>query len=353
MMNAVRGLAPRSVRRRVGRLRAELVRVRVRNELRRLARSGRPVITGPWLGEVGFELLYWVPFLRWARDRFGLAPSRVVATSRGGAAGWYDGLAARYVDVFDVVGVEEFRAGNAARRAELGEQKQVRCTAFDREVIGRVREAVSIADAEVLHPSLMYRSVQAYWWSHAPLSWVTGQAMYEKLVASPLPPDLGVSPGRYVAVKFYANDCFPGGDDGRRYAHAVTDALAQCGPVVSLSTHLSLDDHDESTARAPTVATVKQQVTARNNLEVQTAVVANASAFVGTYGGFSYLAPLCGMSAIAMYAHADQFDASHLHVARTAAVAIGAPPFHARPLSDASPEWVVSTVHGEGERQVV
>ena len=32
------------------------------------ARS-EPILVGPWLGEVGFELLYWIPFLRWfARD---------------------------------------------------------------------------------------------------------------------------------------------------------------------------------------------------------------------------------------------------------------------------------------------
>ena len=33
----------------------------------------------------------------------------------------------------------------------------------------------------------------------------------------------------------------------------------------------------------------------RENLAVQTALVAGASAFVGTYGGFSYLAPFLGV----------------------------------------------------------
>src|SRR5262245_38172770 len=47
----------------------EFVRERVLRRLRALSRSKRPVIIGPWTGEVGFELLYWVPFVRWAVER--------------------------------------------------------------------------------------------------------------------------------------------------------------------------------------------------------------------------------------------------------------------------------------------
>ncbi|HEY6363142.1 MAG TPA: hypothetical protein VIX63_18685, partial [Vicinamibacterales bacterium] len=32
-----------------------------------LGRQDRPVIVGPWLTETGFELLYWIPFLAWAK----------------------------------------------------------------------------------------------------------------------------------------------------------------------------------------------------------------------------------------------------------------------------------------------
>ena len=31
----------------------------------RAASWNEPVIIGPWIGEVGYELLYWIPFLRW------------------------------------------------------------------------------------------------------------------------------------------------------------------------------------------------------------------------------------------------------------------------------------------------
>ena len=54
---------------------------------------GRPLVVGPWLSEVGFETLYWVPFLHWVKAAFRLDPDRLVAVSRGGVAGWYRGLA--------------------------------------------------------------------------------------------------------------------------------------------------------------------------------------------------------------------------------------------------------------------
>ena len=54
-----------------------------------LGRSGRPIIVGPWLSETGFELLYWIPFLAWAKTYGNFDPEQLVVVSRGGAAPWY------------------------------------------------------------------------------------------------------------------------------------------------------------------------------------------------------------------------------------------------------------------------
>ena len=51
------------------------------------------------------------------------------------------------------------------------------------------------------------------------------------------------------------------------------------------------------------------------NLAVQTAVIARARAFVGTYGGYSYLAPFCGVPSLAFYSERS-FKVHHLHVAQ-------------------------------------
>jgi hypothetical protein len=60
------------------------------------------------------------------------------------------------------------------------------------------------------------------------------------------------------------------------------------------------------------------------NLAVQTAVIARARAFVGTYGGYSYLAPFCGVTALAFYSERS-FKVHHLHVAQQIFSTLGGP----------------------------
>src|SRR5262245_22601526 len=78
--------------------------ISVRRELRAAAGGDGPIIVGPWLSEVGYEVLYWVPFLRWFCDRYQVDPSRMVVVSRGGVASWYRDVATHYVELLDLFG---------------------------------------------------------------------------------------------------------------------------------------------------------------------------------------------------------------------------------------------------------
>jgi hypothetical protein len=57
-------------------------------------------------------------------------------------------------------------------------------------------------------------------------------------------------------------------------------------------------------------------MTPQNNLAVQTKVISKARAFVGTYGGLSYLAPLYGVTSLAFYSPRERFNVQHLELAR-------------------------------------
>ena len=122
---------PRGVRLHVSRARAAALSARTRFRLRRLAGTGHPIIVGPYFGEVGFELLYWIPFLAWFVEHYGVQPDRLIAVSRGGASSWYSHLAGRYCDVFEVIDPGEFRTHNERRIREFGEQKQIKISAVD------------------------------------------------------------------------------------------------------------------------------------------------------------------------------------------------------------------------------
>ena len=75
-------MLPRSWKLRISRGFGELTSARVHRQLARLIRGRGPIVAGPWLGEVGFELLYWIPFLAWFAERFDVPRERLVVMSR-------------------------------------------------------------------------------------------------------------------------------------------------------------------------------------------------------------------------------------------------------------------------------
>jgi hypothetical protein len=125
---------------------------RIRAQLAGLRKNGQPVIAGPFTGEVGFELLYWIPFLRWAVRVCPELGEDLIVVSRGGVEGWVEGLGARYVDILALFEPEEF----AAHRALADKQRDIK--AFDQRVIERVQRELGIEEAAVLHPSMMFEA---------------------------------------------------------------------------------------------------------------------------------------------------------------------------------------------------
>jgi hypothetical protein len=327
-MKLVRQLVPRAVRHGIS---AQLARVhagRLSSDLGRLAAGRDTIVVGPWLGEVGFELLYWVPFLRWFATTFKVAPERLLIVSRGGTASWYRPFAAGYRDIFDYLTPEEFRRRHDERVAANGEQKQTQVLAFERQVLREL--TTDVHSRSMLHPSTMYGLFNPFWWGHVEEAWVHRFAKYQRLSAEhagPAWPGLNDVAGKrsaYTAVKFYFNDCFPDTRENRAFVRRALQALTERGPVVSLATNLRLDDHASDEAESFGVRTLPHDMHPRENLAMQTAIVAGASAFVGTYGGFSYLAPFLNVRSTAYFSDPDGYSARHLLMARSALESIGA-----------------------------
>jgi hypothetical protein len=95
-------------------------------------------------------------------------------------------------------------------------------------------------------------------------------------------------------------------------------------PVVVLNPGFSVDDHhDWIPDGAEHVITLADSQKPETNLALQSAVIAGARAFVGTYGGYSYLAPLHRVPALAFYSK-PSFKLHHLYAAQRAFGQIGA-----------------------------
>jgi hypothetical protein len=277
--------------------------------LQRIAEGSRPILVGPWTGEVGYEVLYWIPFVHWFVQTFEIDPDRVCVMSRGGPVSWYRGIGSRYVDILSLLSPDEFR-DHPGRSAWM---KQDVLSAFDRHVLRRARAAVGRPRARLLHPMLMFRMFKGFWGGRVSLKDVLRYTSHHRLT----PPDpLPGLPERYVAVRFYFRTSFPDTPANRAFVARTLAVLTRQSDVVLLNPGFRIDDHCDYAADGQhRVHTIDHLLTPERNLDVQTAVLARADAFVGNYGGFAYLAPLLGVESVTFYS-TPSFKVSHLELAQ-------------------------------------
>jgi hypothetical protein len=304
----------------------------IEREIAAVARGRGPIVAGPWLSEVGFEVLYWIPFLRWFEDRYRVDRERVIAVSRGGVAEWYGDVAARYVEIFDHLSPEEFSRRNRERhqREESGGQKQTTAGALDHDLIAAARSATGSGDAAVCHPSLMYRLFNQFWFGHRALDLVVSHTRYVPLTVD-APVDLGL-PERYIAAKFYTGAALPDTSESRGALRELVRVAATRMPVVMLDTGMATDEHEDYLFRdMPNVISLRERLVPSTNLGVQTTVIAGAQGFIGTCGSLAWLAPLLGVDTLAVYSE-ERFLVSHIFFATQAYRQSGAARFDALDL---------------------
>jgi hypothetical protein len=283
-------------------------------------------VVGPWLGEVGFEVLYWIPFLHWLSERYGLGPENVTVVSRGGVAPWYDGLCDRYVEIFDSLTPEEFRQATLELWESTGGlQKQVVVRPWDERVLD-----LTLGDdwrgRALVHPQLLYRLFRNVWQGALPLRDFLDRAVHRAWLRpgdEELPHSL---PEDFTAVRFYFRDSFPDTPANRALVHRVVERLAARRPVALLNTGVVVDEHlDAEPAGHPGVLRPLAGVAPERNLAAQTAVVARARLFVGTYGGLAHLAPFYGVPTIGFASNPAEINPVHLALARRTAARYRAP----------------------------
>lgn len=292
----------------------------VEEELVRLARHDGPIVVGPWLSEVGYELIYWIPFLRAAIRRHGLDPKRLSAISRGGVAGWYAGVCdGPYGELFDLLTPEEYSRLNETRwKAAGGGQKQAFVDDCEQKLVERVETRLGLKNAALLHPSLMYTLFWAAWNGRAAPEALLPHLDFAPMIRPPLTDSLRAAlPERFTAVRFYFRPSLPDTPEVRRRLTELIAALARRQPVVMLNTGLVLDDHVDFAAEGDVVM-LPTLGDAATNLDLQARVIAAADRFVGTYGGLSYLPPLMGGQSLALHSEPQHLLPVHEQLAQVA-----------------------------------
>jgi hypothetical protein len=287
----------------------------VERDIARVVAGSDPIVVGPWLSEVGYEVLYWVPFVRWVQSQYRIPPERLVVVTRGGAAAWYSDITTNAVELFDLMSPDQYAAGNARRSAEdRGTLKQFGVSSMDQQIVASVQARVGTGRVRVLHPSFLYQLFHQFWLGHRPPSFLDKRTRYRRIAA----PDVALPPlpSQFVAVKFYTAASLPPTGVVTHALQSMVLGLAERTHVVMLDTGLALDDHEDySFAAASRIHSVRDSLRPRDNLAVQTAIISRASSFVGTCGALAWLAPMLGVDTTAVLADA-RFLHGHLQVAR-------------------------------------
>src|SRR6266446_5775382 len=150
-----------------------------------LLHGGAPILAGPFTGELGFESLYWIPFLNRLCDR-GLARPRIIPITRGGSAVWYD--TPRSVELLDLRDLAAIRIENRRRQQQTGRLKQDHTTAWDRAVIREAATKLGLRRYRVLHPAWLYQTCQPFWEGRWGLDRLRAYLAFKPLPVPPLPP---------------------------------------------------------------------------------------------------------------------------------------------------------------------
>lgn len=282
-----------------------------------------PIIVGPWLSELGYELLYWIPFLTWLTEAFGIDRNRLVALSRGGVASWYGNLTTRYFDIFEIASETEYREANEVRQLRQDNSiKQFHLDDFDRFLVEKICERVGVGRCGILHPYLMYRTLNPYWAGLRTNAFAKSHLKFARIAA----PDHKLCetlPARYVAAKFYTRASFPANDENVGLVASYLERLSAHLPVVILDHPFLLDDHGNFPKHnSGNVIYIGDRLTLADNLAAQTAVIARSEMVVGTYGGFTYLPLLLGRPAVGLISHANHLLSAHSGILFTMAEAL-------------------------------
>ena len=292
----------------------------VRTALEEIQQGTAPVFVGPWNDSVGNELLYWIPFVRWATATYGLHPERLIALSRGGALPWYSSLAGRSLDVgtlFSSTELEHWRHRTVPQSEQ--DPKQAVMAPFDSEIIDRAARAFELSEYQVLHPSMLFRVVSRLHKDRA-----TAQ-LADVLRHTPSEgkgprrmPSLERLPRSFVAVSVAFTDALPDGEENRSFlADLVADVSSERDVVI-------VDWPASAGVDIPSSPRVQRLDVAGSEgdpLDLQAAVIGQAAAFVGGHGDLAILAAFCGTPALVY--HSERLPPDHLDRLQVAATTAG------------------------------
>lgn len=271
----------------------------LRKLIGQLNEDTRPILLGPWRSELGFEVLYWIPFLRWLGTQVKGFDQRACVVTRGGLAPLYSSIASKGYDLYALRSVEDVRRENLYDYRKTQKQKQETQTDWDVQALTDAAKAMGVGPVfAAVHPAWMYWLLKPFWDEQVGMRYLAGVTLYEPL---PKPPKPNGLPDQYVAVKFYGRATFPYPEpDCSQFIQRICGLMAAAVPIVVVTSGGAYDDHVDVPISGPNVFSVTAGKP-EHNLYQQAQVMAHAKAVVGTYGGAVQLALRMGVPSVSFW----------------------------------------------------
>lgn len=239
---------------------------------------------------MGFEALYWLPFLAKLRQ-LGVSPERLIPVTRAGAARWYE--VPQGLEIYAMRAPQDLRIANREQVLRWGKLKQTHVTAWDRQVMKDAAQTLGLKHYWTLHPAWMYQLFMPFWTGEAGVELIEQHARFTELPPPDLPDGVTLPPA-FVAVKFYTRFTFPPAPQLQQFVEQTIRQIARTHPVVLLDWDGHVDDHQgfpvPDLPNVTKFSTLFPHVLPETALAAQSAVLARSMGFVGTYGGFAHLA---------------------------------------------------------------
>jgi hypothetical protein len=276
---------------------------------------------------VGFELLYWIPFVQQFRHQYKIPKERLIAIGRGGSACWYD--MAGQADLYEHVPLETARVWSVQASQQTGSMKQTREEPWETHVCGLTAASLGLQKYHRLSPSWMYGLLAPWWTGQRSQAWINDRLAHAVTLPAPqMDPALQAKlPPAYIAMRWYARPTWPYQESLVQWTRTFVEGIAKTHPVVLIDSFHADDHADLHLGTIPNVQRLSDltEMTPLNNLAVQSSVIAKANAYIGTYGGMSQGAMRWGIPTLALYTEFGQTAPEHLALTQHLSLRTGVP----------------------------
>ena len=288
----------------------------VRTTLEEIQNSTVPVFVGPWNDSIANELLYWIPFVRWAAAAYRVAPQRLIIVSNGGSTQWYSSIAQRSIDVralFSRSEIDHWTRRTVPQHEQ--DHKQAVMSPFDSEIIERAARAFELSDYQVLHPSLVFRVISRLTKDRA-LERLQAVLHHNRRAEDRTEAIPGLPPS-FVAVSVAFTDSLPDTPENHRFLSELLGQVSVDSDVVVVDCPPPAEIVIAEPGRVHMLQTLRPDADAA----VQAEVLTRATAFVGSHGDLAVMASFCGTSALTY--HSERLPVDQLERLQAASAQAG------------------------------